>query len=235
MVAGIYLITNKINGHMYVGGSINIKKRLNEHKRGSDLENQAIDRAILKYGKENFTYQIITELPADWKVIGKHEKYWINFYNTFEDKNHYNLTEGGGGTSGWKHSEDFKKEQSKRMSGENNPFYNKTHTKESRDLMSKNLKGNGKGIPKTKKSNIKRSNSISKKINKYGFYRLTKKTNKSNPKENRWLYQVTDNGKRKEISSRDFFTLVRKVKEQGFLWTVVDVEKAVETVRGLYD
>lgn len=68
-----------------------------------------------------------------------------------------------------------------------------------------------------------------------GIYLITKKTNKNNPKENRWLYQFKLNGERKQISSRDFFTLVRKVKEQGFLWTVVDVEKAVETVRGLYD
>lgn len=151
MVAGIYLITNKINGHMYVGGSVDIKKRLDNHKRGNDSDTQAIDKAILKYGKENFIYQIITELPADWKVIGEHEKYWINFYNTFEDKNHYNLTEGGEGVSGWRHSEDFKKEQSKRMSGENNPMhgmcgekspnYGVPRSKEVRDKISESQKG----------------------------------------------------------------------------------------------
>jgi group I intron endonuclease len=124
MTAGIYLITNKINGHMYVGGSVNIRRRLREHKSCQDLEYSPVDRAIKKYGKENFTYQIITELPNDWKVIDEHEKYWIKFYNAFEDKNHYNLTEGGGGRSGFKHSEESKKKMKDNhadVSGENNP------------------------------------------------------------------------------------------------------------------
>lgn len=154
MVSGIYLITNKINGHMYVGGSINIKRRFKEHQRGADSE-QPIDTAILKYGKENFSYQIITELPADWDVISQHEKYWIKFYNTFEDKKHYNLTEGGekdyilNEQTRKKMSESHKgennywygkkrSEHSKKMSGENHPMWNKTHTPWAREKISKN-------------------------------------------------------------------------------------------------
>lgn len=110
MISGIYLITNKINGHMYVGGSIDITRRFKSHKNCCDIKTSAIDKAINKYGKENFSYQIITELPADWNVIGEHEKYWIRFYNTFKDRKHYNLTGGGDGVG----------------SGENHPFYGKT-------------------------------------------------------------------------------------------------------------
>lgn len=108
MTSGIYLITNKINSHMYVGGSIDIEKRFNEHKRSTGLKSSRVDRAIKKYGADNFTYQIITELPADWSIIGEHEKYWIKFYNTFKDNQHYNLNEGGGGTSGFTHSDETK-------------------------------------------------------------------------------------------------------------------------------
>jgi group I intron endonuclease len=54
MTSEIYLITNKINGHMYVGGSIDIERRFDEHKRYRDLKNSAVDRAIKKYGKENY-------------------------------------------------------------------------------------------------------------------------------------------------------------------------------------
>lgn len=104
MTCGIYLITNKINGHMYVGQSIDIQKRFNEHKNGMDSKQKRggdyyslIDTAIIKYGKENFLYQIITELPLNQKLLNIHEKYWIEFYNTFKDKNHYNQTEGGNG------------------------------------------------------------------------------------------------------------------------------------------
>jgi group I intron endonuclease len=143
MTSGIYLITNKINGHKYVGGSINIEDRFGKHKRFQDLKTSAVDRAIKKYGNENFTYQIITELPADWNIIGKHEKYWIKFYNTFKDKQHYNLTKGGEGMSGWKPSletrqkisdsktgktpsEETKKKMSDAHKGENHINYGKT-------------------------------------------------------------------------------------------------------------
>ena len=122
MISGIYLISNKINGHMYVGGSIDIERRFMEHKRGADADTQAIDRAILKYGKENFTYQIITELPADWEIISKHEKYWINFYNTFKNTNNYNLTNGG---DFFIMSPESRRKISESLKGENNPMYNK--------------------------------------------------------------------------------------------------------------
>lgn len=141
MTSGIYLITNKINGHMYVGGSVDIEKRLNEHKRGKDTDNQAIDRAILNYGKENFIYQIITELPADWEIIGEHEKYWIKFYNTFKDSNHYNLTEGGEGVSGFIHTEETKNKISESLKGSKNPNYKKTPSNETRKKISDSLKG----------------------------------------------------------------------------------------------
>ena len=117
MTSGIYLITNNINGHEYVGGSIDIERRFSEHKRGIQADKQAIDRAILKYGKENFTYQIITELPADWNIIDKHERYWIKFYNTFKTRKHYNLTEGGEGITGWHHTEEAKQKMSESHTG----------------------------------------------------------------------------------------------------------------------
>ena len=121
MTSGIYLITNNINGHMYVGGSVDIKRRFSEHKISKFKKTQRIDRAINKYGADNFTYQIITELPADWKIIGKHEKYWIKFYNTFKDKKHYNLTPGGEGVQ---------------LFGEDNSFYGKHHSDETKQYLS---------------------------------------------------------------------------------------------------
>lgn len=133
MVSGVYLITNKINGHMYVGGSLDIERRFYEHKLSKDINKCAVDKAIKKYGADNFTYQIITELPPDWSIIGEHEKYWIRFYNTFHDRNHYNLNEGGNTVVyGNIHPFTGKKrpEHSKRMMGKNNPFYGKHHSKE---------------------------------------------------------------------------------------------------------
>ena len=143
MVSGIYLITNKINGHMYVGGSVDINRRFKQHQSGNNTD-FPIDLAILKYGKENFTYQIITELPADWNVIGQHEKYWIKFYNTLKNPNHYNLTEGGEGISGWKHTLQAREKMSKNhadYSKENHPNWNKPMSDEQKRKISQSRIG----------------------------------------------------------------------------------------------
>ena len=123
MDSGIYLITNKETNQKYVGGSINIKKRLNEHKRSAHINSQYIDRAIKKHGFKNFDYQIITLLPSDWDIISKHEKYWIKYYNTFENPKHYNLTKGGEGTVGYIPHNSTRQKMSDAKKGSNHPFW----------------------------------------------------------------------------------------------------------------
>ena len=135
MVCGIYLITRKDTSQKYVGQSNNIKRRLQQHIRGDDIGHSWIDNAISKHSVDKFIFQIITELPDDEKVLLDHEKYWIKFYNAYEDKNHYNLTPGG----------DFNPmrvpEIVEKMSGENHSFYGKHHTAESRKKISEAKKG----------------------------------------------------------------------------------------------
>ena len=53
----------------------------------------AIHRAILKYGKENFTVEVIEE--TDSTKLNDREKYWIEYYSSF--KFGYNATTGGDG------------------------------------------------------------------------------------------------------------------------------------------
>ena len=48
---GVYIITCNINGKSYVGESMDIKTRMDRHSRGSK---QALHKAILKHGIENF-------------------------------------------------------------------------------------------------------------------------------------------------------------------------------------
>lgn len=95
MVCGIYMIINKQTGQKYVGQSVDIDKRWKEHLRGKNLGHSYIDNSIKKYRKDNFTLQIITELPNNQKMLNEHEKYWIKFYNTYIDEDNYNLTPGG--------------------------------------------------------------------------------------------------------------------------------------------
>lgn len=99
MSCGIYKITNKENGHMYIGLSKNIERRFSDHKtkalnskKQDDLD-KVLYKAMRKYGVDNFTYEIIEECPEE--QLKEREIYWIKYYNTYEDRNHYNETPGG--------------------------------------------------------------------------------------------------------------------------------------------
>lgn len=95
MSCGIYKITNLINNKVYIGQSIDIEKRLKKHKYSYD--NFHIHRAIQKYGKDNFSYEIIEECSQD--ALDEKEKYWITYYNSLEP-NGYNMVPGGSNGTG---------------------------------------------------------------------------------------------------------------------------------------
>ena len=144
----VYLITNKINGKPYVGQTTQkLERRIKEHKR-SDLY---IDRAIRKYGWENFTVEVL-KVCGSKEELDYWEKYFIKARNT-RSPNGYNLTDGGEGTVGIKltpehcakivaaHtgkplSAEHRAKIGASISGEKNPFFGKTHTDEARAIMS---------------------------------------------------------------------------------------------------
>ena len=91
----IYKITNTINGKSYIGQTIqNVKERFYQHcatKCSKAVSNMAIHRAINKYGKSNFTVEVIEEI--DSTNLNDRERYWIKYYNSYN--NGYNSTKGG--------------------------------------------------------------------------------------------------------------------------------------------
>lgn len=89
-MVGIYKIENKINGKIYIGQSKNIQKRWEEHK-SCQKPNAILTIAFQKYGISNFDFSVIEECQQD--ELDEREKYWIQYYNSFEDG--YNLTRGG--------------------------------------------------------------------------------------------------------------------------------------------
>lgn len=91
---GIYKITNKTNGKVYIGQSIDIKKRWKQHinEAKSSRQNTYLYNAMRKYGIDNFSFEIIEE--CDIKSLNEREIYWIKFYNSFEGEG-YNMTPGG--------------------------------------------------------------------------------------------------------------------------------------------
>ena len=96
---GIYKITNKLNGKVYIGKSIDIETRWKQHIYNP--QNSAIHLAICKYGKDNFNFEIIEQIPIE--QLDSREKYWINYYNSIS--NGYNCTYGGEGVLKYNYNE----------------------------------------------------------------------------------------------------------------------------------
>lgn len=100
-ICGIYLITNLVNGKKYVGQSVDIVRRYNEHIADSKTSNQVLYKAMRKYGLENFSFEILIEVEKD--LLDLMEIYYINKYNTYiyaTNSNGYNMTTGGYSVSG---------------------------------------------------------------------------------------------------------------------------------------
>lgn len=141
----IYKITNKINGKVYIGQTIQtLNSRKNEHKKMVRKKtNLPLYNAINKYGEENFSIIQIDEADSSEELNVK-EQYYIKHYNSMSP-NGYNLTSGGAGTFNYKHTKEDKARMSQlkkgMFKGKDNPFYGKYHTEEQKAKWCRERKG----------------------------------------------------------------------------------------------
>ena len=90
----VYLITNLVNNKKYVGITNDYKKRWENHKCCND-PTMAIAKAIKKYGKENFKFEVI-ESNISLDEIDEKEIYYINKFETHVSLGKgYNISKGG--------------------------------------------------------------------------------------------------------------------------------------------
>jgi group I intron endonuclease len=103
----IYKITNKENGSIYIGCTINsLEKRFGEHlsRCFSSTHKSKLYNSIKKYGQENFTIELIEE--CDLSVIYETEKKYVEQYDSYN--NGLNSTIGGEGCLGYTHSSEIR-------------------------------------------------------------------------------------------------------------------------------
>lgn len=142
----VYKITNLVNGKLYIGKTNNINNRWNSHCSEANLcrKRYPLYLAMKKYGVENFKIEMLETLENEEKCFQR-ETYWIEFFKTnivkYGHDFGYNLSDGGEGPSGHKDTPEQKKRKSIRQTGNNNNFYGKTHSKESRKRISDARKG----------------------------------------------------------------------------------------------
>ena len=148
--SGVYCLINKINNHSYIGSSINLSSRMKNYLNNTFLKsrqniNMPIVKALLKYGQDNFSLYILEYVDVESLIVK--ETYFITSVMPY-----YNVLKQGYSSLGYKHTEETKKLLSdlaknrvhsditkglisKALTGENNPFYNKNHSMESKVRM----------------------------------------------------------------------------------------------------
>lgn len=147
---GIYQITNKENGKMYIGSSVNISGRLARHKRDlkrNEHNNIKLQRAWNKHGETSFDFKIIIEVKRE-ELLKVEQEIIDRYKNSFEDKL-YNIAKNTkapmlGQTSpnkGKKFSDKTRERMSKSRVGKVSPNKGKKASLDSRIKMSAVRKG----------------------------------------------------------------------------------------------
>lgn len=144
----IYITTNLINNKKYIG----MHNNFNDDYLGSG---KLLQYAIKKYGKENFSREILAYAKTK-EELAKLEIYYIKIYNAILDENFYNIHSGGfGGNTIAGYNEEqlkqYKEKMSIALSGEKNLNYGKIKSKETRKKISESHKKHWRNISNEKR------------------------------------------------------------------------------------
>ena len=210
-MGAIYTILNKQNGKIYVGQSIEYKKRFAQHKsdlNGGYHDNPHLQSAWNKYGEDSFEFNLLE--PCDDEMMNENEVWWIDYFDSTNRDKGYNMESGG--NSNYSVSDDTRRRMSENhadFSGENNPMYGK-----SKELCPFYQKNHSEEVC-THLSNLN---------NTSGYFRVYKHKSKAVKQGFTWEYRYYVNGKRKSLSSVNLDKLREKVLDKGLIWKKIDKE-----------
>lgn len=162
-LAGIYKITNLVNGKIYIGKSWNMRTRIFRHgnKSKGDKSLDFIHRSIKKHGLVNFKVDVLEAYPCPGESINQllleRESFWIRFYESHRREKGYNCLIFGTSRTGYKASDETRRKQSlaakgrrpsenaiqsaRERCGEKHPNYRKIVSLETKAKLSASLKG----------------------------------------------------------------------------------------------
>jgi len=154
----VYKITNNCNSKVYIGKATNPTNRWQAHltvaKLGSNNPSYEglgkynyIHRAITKYGKENFSFEVIASFTTEEESL-QAEIDFISMYKSRYPQFGYNLTNGGEGASGRKHTEKTIAKMREKATG-------RLHTPETKLFLSEKRSGEDSGGSKLTEEQVK--------------------------------------------------------------------------------
>lgn len=227
-VGFVYVTINKVTGKSYIGQKHFDSNNSNwEEYLGSG---KILKQSIEKYGEDKF-YKVIIGFAVNDEELNNLEKLLIDVNNATKDRNFYNISEGGhgGNTFAGYSAEEFE-QYCKSLCGENNPYYGKHHSDETKKKMMEKRK-NRIYHPLSAEAKEKISKSQKERLKKY------------NPKKKKFkiLYKngnveyydsFTDMRKSLHIEKRDYYRWKRydipKYKKQSKLDTFESISEIYE-------
>lgn len=158
---GIYGIFNTESKKWYVGQSVDIAHRFEQHRtllKNGKHQNEHLQNAWNKRGEGAFSFVILE--VCDVQELSAKEMAWIKEKNSLFGG--YNKTKGGEGLRGWIAPTWYRELRSQMYAGEKNPFYGKKHTETTRAKLRATHAGErhrnyGKHLPKETREKISAS------------------------------------------------------------------------------
>ncbi len=114
-MTGIYSILNTVSRKRYIGQSIDIERRIVEHRRQLNKGIHScmhLQNSFAKHGEEFFEYKVLEECFCG--VLTKREQYWMDF---FQPKKLFNFAPAAGSNAGIKWGAETRKKMSKAKKG----------------------------------------------------------------------------------------------------------------------
>jgi group I intron endonuclease len=137
----IYKVTNKVNGKVYIGQTtecLTIRKKKHYASRNYYAKmNRHFSHALRKYKRSDFLWEIIDKCDSK-EELDEMEFHYIMSYDSYN--NGYNMTFGGEGIIGHKHTEESKLKMSLAKKGKPGHMAGFKFSKESKAKMSESAK-----------------------------------------------------------------------------------------------
>lgn len=168
----IYLLTNLINGKVYVGQTQNCYQRMKQYAKNKE-KHRLIGKAINKYGIENFDLTLL-EINIPLERLIALEQHWMDYYESYNLERGYNMCPEAGTSRGYKHTDEAREKMSRSAKqkfinhpeyikrGKDNPMYGVKMSQETRDKMSRSRMGNQNAKGSTWKMSQETKDKISK-------------------------------------------------------------------------
>lgn len=142
MNSGIYTITNKFNGKIYVGYSTNMSRRMYKHQRdlkANEHANPHLQSAYNHYGEDCFDFEVL-EFHQEMSILPSMENYWVNMLKSNDREYGYNIACTSDRHVPYKWSDETRQRMKEKYIKTPHPNTGKRHSEETKRKMSESGK-----------------------------------------------------------------------------------------------